>query len=388
MLELEYRQLLSILRKVIEDDYQIPAELFAEEVNWKRLYELAVMHDLAGWLYPGTKELAVPENVTQIYKTAYLKSVRKEAIVHVELTAYMQELEKNGIAYAPLKGWFLKELYPSPELRTMTDVDLLVKAEDFEAACKLLESRDFVLDTVTTYHYAYMKKPVTQVEIHNRLFAEKSVLYHTFAHIWDRMEAVEHGAYTMNATDLYIYMIAHLAKHFTKEGAGVRNVIDLYLYQKAHKFNDEEQAYINGVLSEIRLNTFAERVSELGNAWFAEGDWNAELMTMADYVISGGLYGKLGNQDALKVAQDQNRNKLKWLLKEAFPSVEEMNRKMHTQSIKKAAMPYYWLKWVLRGIFFRRDKMKIRMSTLKKDETELNQVKNMFDYLGLNSMNY
>lgn len=47
-------------------------------------------------------------------------------------------MEEEKIPYAFFKGYELRELYPVPELRTMGDVDVLVRDEDLERTAEVL----------------------------------------------------------------------------------------------------------------------------------------------------------------------------------------------------------------------------------------------------------
>ena len=48
----------------------------------------------------------------------------------LELENVMAHFEKEGIDYVPLKGWIIKNLYPKPDMRSMCDVDILIRDED------------------------------------------------------------------------------------------------------------------------------------------------------------------------------------------------------------------------------------------------------------------
>ena len=393
MAEREYQQILELIRTVILPDYRLDQSLFDERkqpVNWKQLYEIAYKQDIAGYLYPGTESLSVPEDVSKIFQTAYHRSVRKEAIVHLEVTALMEEFDRQGIDYLPMKGWQMKKLYPSPELRTMTDVDILIRPEQFEAACRVIEGRGFELNGEIEHHNAYVKKPVTEVELHRKLFAVHSTPYPLFASVWDRALPVREHEYTMNPVDMYMYMIAHMAKHFVSNGAGIRNIIDICLYRRSLPFTAEQTDEINRALEPIELKTFSERISSFADVCFSAGPMDNDQLFLFHYIISGGLYGKAGNGDVMRLMKQESGNKFRWFIKELFPNRERLQLKMEMPegSISKPLYPFYWIKWMIRGFLKRRENIKKRLVTVTKSKKETEPIKNMLEYLDLKEIYY
>ncbi len=393
MAEREYQQILELIRTVVLPDYQPDQSLFDEQkqpVDWKQLYEIAYAQDIAGYLYPGTMNLTVPEEVRKIFRTAYNRSLRKEAIVHLEVSSFMEQLEQQGIDYLPLKGWQMKRLYPSPELRTMTDVDILLRPEQFEAACRLIEADGFELFAEVEYHNCYRKKPVTEVELHRKLFSSNATPNPYFASVWDRAVLSKGHEYAMSPADQYLYMIAHMAKHLVGNGAGIRNIIDVCLCRRSHLFTEKEEAAIDRALMEMGLKTFAEKINIFAELCFSDGPMDVDQTYLFRYIISGGLYGKTGNRDVMILMKQESGNKARWFLKELFPTREELEPKLGLQpkTIRKPLYPFYWVKWVIHGILFRRDNIKKRFVTVSTSKKETEPVKKMLEYLDLKDIYY
>lgn len=57
----------------------------------------------------------------QYFKDEKLKAIRLQAFFNMERVKICAALEQNGIWYLPLKGVLMKELYPFPPMREMTD---------------------------------------------------------------------------------------------------------------------------------------------------------------------------------------------------------------------------------------------------------------------------
>ena len=82
-----------------------------------------------------------------------------------ELSALFSE---NGIEHMPVKGWYLKELYPLPELRTFGDVDVLIHPADREKTDRLMLSEGFSKKEDWEPTYSYIRKN-ERYELHTNL---------------------------------------------------------------------------------------------------------------------------------------------------------------------------------------------------------------------------
>ena len=80
-------------------------------------------------------------------------------------------LEAHGIPCVILKGAAAAMAYPHPTLRSMGDVDFLVKRRDFEKAAALLEENGYALShdkDSASHHYGYTKDHIS-FELHRRV---------------------------------------------------------------------------------------------------------------------------------------------------------------------------------------------------------------------------
>lgn len=58
----------------------------------------------------------------------------------VDFETLSKEFTVRGIAHMPVKGYYLRKLYPVPELRTFGDIDLLIHREDRQKVHELMLS--------------------------------------------------------------------------------------------------------------------------------------------------------------------------------------------------------------------------------------------------------
>ncbi len=380
-----YLRLIELVRRVLkEDNTELNIELFPDlqDINmWKELYNLATAQEVQVFLYEATKNLKLPELVQKNFYSVYNRAVRKEAIMHLEVSNYFEKLSAENIAYLPVKGWKLKHLYSKPYLRTMTDVDLIVRADGFERARQVAGECGFELDTEGENHHVFVKKPVTELEVHHQLFSKKSPL-----HQWGREVVEKTDGFSMSDEDAYVYLIAHMAKHFSRDGAGMRNIVDCYLFNKKYSFDNNQQEYIYSTLKSLGLDVFEQRISGLAKVWFDGESYDSESEQLTEYIMDGGLYGKTGNGGALKVAGDSS-SKLGWFMKELFPDFDHLKLSLKYKKMYKILTPVYWVIRIVRGLFHK-GSVSARTTVMAKDEVELNKSKQILDYMGLKSTDY
>ena len=84
-----------------------------------------------------------------------------------ERKAIFEEFGKNGIWYMPLKGAVLKDYYPLPVMRQMSDNDILFDASRADDVKMIMESLGFTSVYFDTGHQDdYQKAPVSHFEMH------------------------------------------------------------------------------------------------------------------------------------------------------------------------------------------------------------------------------
>jgi hypothetical protein len=103
----------------------------------------------------------VPPELEQELRVWYLHNVARNMTQFSELGAVLKQLRASEIPVLVLKGAALAEVvYGNIGLRSMTDVDLLVRQEDVEHATRELAARGYKSELVET-------KPGSQVDEHH-----------------------------------------------------------------------------------------------------------------------------------------------------------------------------------------------------------------------------
>jgi hypothetical protein len=129
-------------------------------------------------------------------------------------------LESRGIPLLYLKGAaFLDTLYPGLDSREMSDVDALVRAEDFERTRDVLESIGYRRQPGTPsveafYCWAFVRPGIT-LEIH-RWFCHRDQYDVDYAGVWSRAVVLARNGRTvptLSPEDTLLQLALHEAKH-------------------------------------------------------------------------------------------------------------------------------------------------------------------------------
>ena len=165
--------------------------------------------------------------------------------------------------------------------------------------------------------------------MHRYLFDERTEFDGFFDRVWDYARPVGGGSFEYVLTEefFYVYMVAHMAKHFTRYGSGVRPMIDLYLYNRRTPAGfDRSEA--ERILKEIELYDFEQRLKRLCVAWFETGVLTEADEKLTDYIMEAGIYGdsRIMAAAAVKAPDTANQERRQKIIHYIFPRPQVMKR--------------------------------------------------------------
>ena len=194
-------------------------------LDWNVLLEYARSHQVTGIVYAQAKAFIPPEVLgsfrNETFATCLLQASREEAMAEIG-----RMLAGAGIPYFVVKGPLVAELYPVPELRAMSDVDLVVHPEDREACHRLLEQAGYRCATRQSDREWQYYRNSLEIELHDRLVYKEAVndkgQEEYFNACW---EHVTDGRPDWNFH--LLFLVFHLRKHLMNSGVGFRQFMDL-----------------------------------------------------------------------------------------------------------------------------------------------------------------
>lgn len=370
------RYLITLLKNLL---FAQEIEEKLEDVSFEEVLRIAKNHSIANMIYYAILKLKNKPNkeILNLWQHEYTVGQIKDTFQKREAGILKIEFEKNRIKNIFLKGFFLKKLYPKSDMRTMSDIDILILSEDRENCKVILEKLGY---SAKAYGVGrediFLKKPAMNLEIHNNLFDESDkVCYNYFLDmsLMRKVKKLSEYSYDFSLEDHFIYNLVHTIRHFKSLGTGIKNVIDHWLYIK--KLGDKlDWEYINRALRELNILEFHEKLYHLGEVWFEDKESNEVIENLGRYILDSGVYGKVENYGINKGAKE--------LL---FPSVDTMKEKFPILKEKEYLLPFCY---VIRGIKILRvhgsDKVKRTLkSALFSSKTDVNKRKKFYKDIGL-----
>ena len=109
--------------------------------------------------------------------------------------AILDALNNNGVKCMPLKGSILKYLYPSPELRTMSDLDILYETKKSKQLRNILKSFGYKCEKKGGKDDEYFKPPFMNLEMHRIMVDEgHEQIADYYSNIWDVIKPINEGS--------------------------------------------------------------------------------------------------------------------------------------------------------------------------------------------------
>ena len=364
---------------------QVPPPL-PPGLDLERLYKLAVWHSVANmacYALLRLETLPAPD-VMKPFQQARSRGIAKEARQELEVGLILSALEDHRIKCIPLKGYIIKNLYPQPDMRLMADVDILIEASQLEKAGEIMLSLGYTAEHIGGNHDVYYKRPVMNIELHRALFAESNdVLYNYFGTGWERarLTAGSSYRYEMSSEDFYIYLLAHMAKHYRGGGTGIRSIMDVWVYTRHYK-DQLDWNYINTELEKAGLYDFAQSMQELSEQWFG-GDITREInQEMSTFILANGTYGTIRNAAINRFIQGKKDQdsftmaKVKYSLRILFPNLQHMIILFPILDKLPFLLPVCWALRGIRTVLFRRENLRLNLGNISAiTESSIEQMK-------------
>lgn len=334
-----------------------------ENSDWEYIYGFACCHGISGLISYALNDFDnIPQNVLDAFENDQNWALYKE-VRHSELIKNLLEaFEKNQLFAMPLKGYWIKKLYPLPELRRMGDIDILIKSDEYTAVAEMLQSGGYEFEWESRHEYIYRHPAGLKVELHKTIVPPyNSDLYNyygdglRFAVKADGFEYI----HKMYGKDLYVYMVAHAAKHYLNGGFGIRQICDIYVLKNKLCFSAEDMNYINTQLMEMGLNIFHSNLTAVEEKWFEEIEPDTDVSEMEEYIFKSGIYGSERHWRASAVYRNAKGHnyfpvKVKNVMRLLFPSRMSLEKLYPKLRENKLFYPWYIIKRLFCAVFIKK----------------------------------
>ena len=365
-----------------------------QDIGRRNVFEslpLAQAHGVANMLYyalPYLPEKEQPQGQERklLKELAYTAATR-EAVQQRELEVLLECFEKEEIRVLPLKGCVIKQLYPKPDMRYMSDTDLLFNAAQAARVKSVMESLGY-----STYKFEqsqtdfYTSPTRMNCELHRSLrdegFNESSRRFLDELLSYAKPQRGKRYVFELPAEEHYAYLLCHFVKHLLSGGIGVRQVMDIFLCKRRWSFDERK---LQALLKELELSEFAATLERLAERWFGSGTGDAVTEELGTYILDSGIFGTDERRVADRMLKEQKQsNRAVYVLRRVFLPYQTMAG--YFPSLKKAPflLPFYWVFRLFRGIFCRKDKLSNEVNTLLgTTEASLNELAAFYRRCGL-----
>ena len=245
-------------------------------LDWDELFQLAASHSVSGIVYHQCSEV-FPESIKRKYLKPYLSNVFYSIQREKSTAELIQKLERENISAVYIKGSVFRDHYPVQSLRSMGDIDIVIRHEDRNRVDQILKEEmgyDCFVDNHAVWTYW---KGNLYFEVHDHMFyedlANKIDYRGYFDQLWDHC----HNApvFGTEASTLYVpdedfhllYLMAHTAKHIMNAGSGFRAYLDMVLMVR-NCANQLDWKHISEELDKLKLLTFTKTCFSCCEKWF------------------------------------------------------------------------------------------------------------------------
>lgn len=323
------------------------------QITWQQMYETARAHSLEVMLLAGVESRVQnePELLAEWRRHRDVDTVQTLTQIS-EQQRVLAAFSQAGVPILRVKGSALRELYPRPEYRQMSDIDLIAAPQDMDRAGALLKSLGYAPEQEERRQgneVSYFLPPYMSIELHDNPVDRDDPRSAYFEQIWSKTEPEPGlpGVYHLRTEDEYLYLLAHFLKHYETAGIGIRQVMDLYLFRRAYGSRMDE-AYLAQESKKLALEPVRTQVEQLAKHWFAPDPVPAgpAVEEMGRFCILSGIYGNQYSRRSnmmRKARQGGKTWRLQYIWRRLFPPMNEFVMRYPKVRSAPWLYPVYWL---------------------------------------------
>ena len=297
------------------------------------------------------KDEKIKRRLTDCYYQTVAENFKKIAMFEI----MSQKLSENNIPHMPVKGWYLRTLYPVSELRTFGDIDILIRKQDREKADRIFTQNGYKVKENWEPTYSYYND-LSRCEVHTELMdSDLGKGEQVISFFSDALETAEKDTCERLSPQKdihFIYLFCHLAKHLYKGGAGIRMYMDIALFIKANSdaLNFEK---IYEDFKKLHLEQFFKTVTLACCEWF-QIELPFEINDikpnsteiLKKYTFGADLFGKARDKSVISIRNNEYGSKVGALRETLFPSTQKIEERYKFIKGRKYLLP---VAWVARG---------------------------------------
>ncbi len=319
-----------------------------EDFNWELVTKHAMRNSVLNLLAYSVKNIKnkPDESILKVMENERRVAILKETSQLFDIEKVLQKFDDAGICNIPLKGYFIKHLYPQSDFRTMTDVDIFVNKKDFKTATKIFTDLGFTQPAVIKADELHFQKDLLYVELQSNINDGDDTY---FDDVFNKtiLRDDYNYSYKLSDEDFYIYMVYHCAHHFKTGGIGIRMLMDIYVFLSQH--NDLDFNYIDNSLKELNLVDFETQIKSLSINWFSYNE--TKITPLGEFVLYCSTYG---TRD-IYFYQESKRQGKGFAIKQIFIPYSKMKNTYGYLRKAPFLLPFAWTQYWFTRLFVHRN---------------------------------
>lgn len=360
------------------------------DFDLEKVYDAILQHNIAVMALEGAVLCGLDKKLPAMQKL-FVRAFRDIGRVEAQDRAserLFAAFEEAGIEFMPVKGALLRDLYPRRDYRSMGDMDVLIRLEQYEKIKEILAGLNFEERYESEYELIWDHRDL-HLELHKHLIESSNDTYHAYyGSGWDFARKSDTSRYTMRDEDAFVYVFTHFARHYRDGGVGIRQVCDLYLMRRSCPDMDEE--YICTELGKLDLLVFYRNILQMLDAWFAGEQPSEQTDFISEIIYASGTFGQHSERILAYGARMAGDKKASGLLRyknalwHVFLPLKEMQAHYPLLNKVPVLLPVMWVYRIVHTLFFERHKIRRNQqafSAYKKENVQAYQ--RALHYVGL-----
>ena len=283
--------------------WQRVEEELSPKPDWSYILRLSCEQTVQGIVADGLAlyrsvrpDCDIPSGIIDNFLSQTAQIIRRNHQLNDKQAEISERLDNADIPHYVVKGQEAAKNYPKPLLRCAGDIDFLLRREDFEKACTLLEGLADSSDTLNEYlvHRGFFFSDM-EVELHGALHPN---LGKNIDIVIDKVQGELFSGSISYNTFAALYIFLHCIQHFHWSGLGIRQIIDWTMMTEAEDINLE---YVSGKIAEMDLTREYSNFLNFSLTWLGK-----DASSALPDAVSGRIWaairasGNMGHNNAVR----------------------------------------------------------------------------------------
>lgn len=289
----EIRYMLMLLEAIIN---QKPVQALRRYVNWERILSVSDYQNIVGLVYLGT--LGIEKEISEECGQQFYQKYRKGLLLYESYKkaeeVILWQLERYGIDALLLSDSSVGELYPLPEMASLSQIEILVDKKNLPQIYRLMRDMDYEQEQDRLGSGdVYVRVPGIRVVFYGEIPIANKVLKRYFSgpvRKYLRMETCSQQdnpsgkvpwaaefysakyryIHILSDEEEYMYRVGKLVELYLTGILKIRDVLEFWLFRNVL---DEAFSWkaVKELLEKAKWTQFVHQADVLSSLWFEEG---------------------------------------------------------------------------------------------------------------------